>query len=160
MRYYRDSDYFLYFEPMPVARWLGYIDPLPDGTVCIYINTRVSEKRRRNAIKHELRHLAFNHMWAEEKPIEEIEAEADADDDRVSFGPGFRWVECEDNIELCGNVAIMPLIRPVVQQPADKGRYIPLFADGKEFLDYFVQHASEESLELLRRAGWKDDRGA
>lgn len=95
MRYYRDLDYFLYIEPMPVARWLGFIDPMPDGTVCIYVNTRVSEKRRRNAIKHELRHLAFNHMWTEERPIEEIEDEAD-NGKGVRFGPNYAWVELEE----------------------------------------------------------------
>lgn len=158
MRYYRDSDYFLYIEPMPVARWLGFIDPMPDGTVCIYVNTRVSEKRRRNAIKHELRHLAFNHMWAEERPIEEIEAEADAEDDRVTFGPGFSWVECEDDVVMCDNMAVMPLVRPLA--PANGSRQIPLFASGKDFFEYYIQHASEKSLELLRRAGWNGDRGA
>ena len=151
MRYYRDLDYFLYIEPMPVARWLGFIDPMPDGTVCIYVNTKVSEKRRRNAIKHELRHLAFNHMWAEERPIEEIEAEADAEDDRVTFGPDFDWVECEDDIVIYDNMAVMPIVRPLT---AKAGREIPLFASTKDFFEYFVQHASEQSLELLRRAGW------
>lgn len=158
MRYYRDLDYFLYIEPMPVARWLGFIDPMPDGTVCIYVNTRVSEKRQRNAIRHELRHLAFNHMWTEERPIEEIEDEADADDERVTFGPRFSWIECEDDVVMCDNMAVMPLARPLV--PANGGRQIPLFASGKDFFEYFVRHASEKSLELLRRAGWNGDRGA
>lgn len=159
MRYYRDVDYFLYFREMPFD-WIGYIKILPDGTACIHINSKASEIRQRRAIKHELRHLAFNHMWAEDKPMEEIEAEADAEDERVTFGPDFNWVECEDDVVFYGNMAVMPDVRPVVPTSVNSGRDIPLFASSKDFLEYFVQHASEQSLELLWRAGWKDDRGA
>lgn len=157
MRYYRDVDYFLYFREFPLD-WIGYIKILPDGTACIHINSKASEIRQRRAIKHELRHLAFNHMWAEDKPMKEIEAEADAEDDRVTFGPGFSWVECEDDVVMCDNMAVMPLVRPLA--PANGSRQIPLFASGKDFFEYYIQHASEKSLELLRRAGWNGDRGA
>lgn len=94
MRYYRDVDYFLYFREMPFD-WIGYIKILPDGTACIHINSKASEIRQRRAIKHELRHLAFNHMWAEDKPIEEIEDEAD-NGKGVRFGPNYAWVELEE----------------------------------------------------------------
>lgn len=157
MRYYRDVDYFLYFREFPLD-WIGYIKILPDGTACIHINLKASEIRQRRAIKHELRHLAFNHMWAEDKPMKEIEAEADAEDDRVTFAPDFGWVECEDDVVMCDNMAVMPLVRPLA--PANGGRQIPLFASGKDFFEYYIQHASEKSLELLRRAGWNGDRGA
>ena len=94
MRYYRDVDYFLYFREMPFD-WIGYIKILPDGTACIHINSKASEIRQRRAIKHELRHLAYNHMWAEDKPIEEIEDEAD-NGKGVRFGPNYAWVELEE----------------------------------------------------------------
>lgn len=93
MRYYRDVDYFLYFRELPFD-WIGYIKILPDGTACIHINSGASKERQVRAIKHELRHLAFNHMWAEDKPIEEIEDEAD-NGKGVKFGPNYAWVELQ-----------------------------------------------------------------
>lgn len=139
MRYYRDLDYFLYIEPMPVARWLGFIDPMPDGTVCIYVNTRVSEIRQRRAIKHELRHLAFNHMWTEERPIEEIENEAD-NGKGVRFGKDFAWVELKE--------------KPAQKYIMHNGKEIPLFDNGDQLMEYIVAQASPQMLDKLRQAGW------
>ena len=149
MKYYRDSDYFLYFENMPVARWLGYIKANSDGTVSIYINSRANVDRQQRALKHELRHLAFNHLWDEDRPITDIEDEADGDG--ATFGPNFAWVECEDELETRGNVAAVSL-PTLVASP--QGGLIPLYESADAFLQEFVRRASPRTLALMRQAGW------
>lgn len=90
------------------------------------INTGVSEKRQRAAIKHELRHLAFNHMWAEEKPIEEIEDEAD-NGKGVKFGPNYAWVELPEK-ELPAGVYRAGEAPPGVET-------VPLYRGADDFLE-------------------------
>ncbi len=89
------------------------------------INTRVSEKRQRAAIKHELRHLAFNHMWVEEKPIEEIEDEAD-NGKGVKFGPNYAWVELPEKELPAGVYRAEKRRRVLKQSRSTVGRMISL----------------------------------
>ena len=138
MRYYRDVDYFLYFREFPLD-WIGYIKILPDGTACIHINSGASKERQVRAIKHELRHLAFNHMWAEDKPIEEIEDEAD-NGKGVRFGKDFAWVELKE--------------KPAQKYIMHNGKEIPIFDNGEQLMEYIVAQASPQMLDKLRQAGW------
>lgn len=54
MKYYRDVDYFLYFEEFPHMGVPGTIVANIDGTVNIYINTLYCVEKREEAIRHEL----------------------------------------------------------------------------------------------------------
>lgn len=95
MRYYRDVDYFIYFEEFPHMGISGVITANSDGTSNIYINTLYSAERQREAIKHELRHLVRQHQYCDWKSLEEKEAEAEEDDTGCIFGEDFSYAEYE-----------------------------------------------------------------
>ena len=153
MKFYRDIDYYLYFEQFqwPMEKAAGYIEPMPDGTVCIHVNTLKSDARQLQTVKHELRHLAFNHPWNDIDSVDQIEAEANDEESGVAFGPAFAWVEGADRAERQGQLIILP-----VPPAAPKGmRLIPVYSSGEEFLAYYVTRAAPESLAVLRSAGWR-----
>ena len=94
MRYYKDLHYFVYRLDFPHMGVLGVICPNTDGTVNIYINSLYSPALQEKALRHELRHMAFGHLWCDVKTLTEKELEADKDDDpRVTFGSAFEYVE-------------------------------------------------------------------
>lgn len=94
MRYYRDVDYFLCFEDFPRMGVPGAIGPNLDGTCCIYINTLYCEKKQRETLHHELRHMALWHLWRDDMELRDKETEADAlQDGRVIIAPDYSWVE-------------------------------------------------------------------
>ena len=51
----------------------GAVMSCEDGVANIYINIRVCPQRQRDALKHELDHIANDDLYSE-APIEEIEA--------------------------------------------------------------------------------------
>ena len=94
MKYYRDVDYFLYFEEFPHMGVPGTIVANIDGTVNIYINTLYCVEKREEAIRHELRHMVKQHLFNDALSISEKELDADKiyDSDCV-FGENFSYVE-------------------------------------------------------------------
>ena len=65
-------DYFVYIVPFPVWNTGGMVMPNDDGTFSIYINSRLSADRQREALIHELKHIADGDFY-NERPIEQIE---------------------------------------------------------------------------------------
>ena len=99
MRYYRDVDYYLYFEEFPHAGIPGIIIENSDGTANIYINTLCSAEKQARTIKHELRHLAKEHLSCDWMTIEGKELDADnIFDSSCTFGEDFSYVECAEEI--------------------------------------------------------------
>lgn len=87
-------DYFLFFEDFPHAGVSGVTALNTDGTVNIYINTLHSRDRQIHAIKHELRHVIYEHFYCDWMTIEEKEAEADRiGDDACIYAEDFSTVE-------------------------------------------------------------------
>ena len=94
MKYYQDVDYFLFFEEFPRMGVPGIIGANRDGTCSIYINTLYCEKKQRETLIHELRHMALWHLWRDDMELRNKEAEADTlQDDRVVIAPDYSWVE-------------------------------------------------------------------
>lgn len=154
MRYYRDVDYFIYRFEIPHAL-PGYIIRNSDDTFNVCVNDVLSPERQNRALRHELRHMALEHFWAQGMTITEIELEADEiDDGRVQFGDDFEWVE---GFAPERRGQIIALSAPQIAAPvAPMGvRLIPVYSSGEEFLADYVQRATPESLAMLRRAGWR-----
>ncbi len=94
MRYYKDVDYFLFFEDFPRMGVPGAIWANEDGTCTICINTLYCEKTQCDTLRHELRHMALWHLWRDDMELREKELQADdIHDDTVTFAPDFAWVE-------------------------------------------------------------------
>lgn len=94
MRLYKDVDYYIYFEDLKHMGVAGAIMANSDGTANIYINTLYDIPRREQALRHELRHLAKNHLYNDTLTLYEKEADADrVNADDCTFGPGYTWVE-------------------------------------------------------------------
>ena len=66
MRLIEGLDYIVRYVPFPNSALDGAIVSCPDGLACIYINTRVCQKRQRQALKHELEHLENDDLYLEE----------------------------------------------------------------------------------------------
>ena len=91
---YRDLDYFLVFEDFPRIGVPGFIGQNADGTCSIFINTLYCPRKQKETLRHELRHLALDHLWENDRTLREREAEAgDLYDQDVRFAPDFSWVE-------------------------------------------------------------------
>lgn len=94
MKYYRDVDYFLFFEDFPRMGVPGAIGPNLDGTCSIYINTLYCEKTQCETLRHELRHMALWHLWRDDMELREKELQAsDIRAGDVTFAPDYGWVE-------------------------------------------------------------------
>lgn len=100
MRYYRNIDYYLYFEEFPHMGISGVIVSNSDGTANIYINTLYSEARQRETIRHELRHLVRQHQYDDRLTLEEKEAEAEEEDPCCRFGEDFSYAEYCPELEV------------------------------------------------------------
>ena len=94
MKYYRDVDYFLYFEDFPHMGIPGVTALNSDGTVNIYINTLYTPAIQARTVKHELRHMALNHFSSDWLTIQEKESEAeDINDALCTYADDFSFVE-------------------------------------------------------------------
>lgn len=94
MKMYRDVDYFLFFQDFPRVGVPGFIGQNADGTCSIFINTLYCPRKQKETLRHELRHLALDHFWREDRPLRDLEAEADdLYGSDVSIAPDFSWVE-------------------------------------------------------------------
>lgn len=94
MKYYKDVDYFLYFENFPHMGIPGAIALNSDDTVNIFINTLYNTAVQARTVRHELRHMAYGHFHSDWMTITEKEVEADNEDDpNCIFDDDFAWVE-------------------------------------------------------------------
>ncbi len=94
MKMYRDVDYFLFFQDFPRIGVPGFIGLNQDGTCSIFINTLYCPRKQKETLRHELRHLALDHLWRDDRPLRDREAEAgDLYGSDVSIAPDFSWVE-------------------------------------------------------------------
>ena len=94
MIYRRDIDYFLFFEDFPHMGVPGVAALNSDGTVNIFINTLYCQEVQERTIKHELRHMVYEHFFCDWLTIEEKEAEADRiGDDACIYADDFSSVE-------------------------------------------------------------------
>lgn len=60
----RDCDYFVRVIPFPPEITVNGILVLnDDDTYSVYLNSRASEEQRREALHHELRHIARNDLY-------------------------------------------------------------------------------------------------
>lgn len=131
MRYYRDIDYFIYFEEFPHMGVTGLIAANSDGTVNIYINTLHNAERQEKALRHELRHMAKQHVFCDTMTVAEKEQEADHPCDlSCTFADDFSYVDIEDAPAVLSEKAI---------------RKIPLFT--WEGFERFVRSIHEEVME-------------
>lgn len=65
--------------PLP-ATVEGVTIPNDDGTFDIYINESLPPERQEDALRHELRHIAKDHLYDDISPVEQLEREADTRD--------------------------------------------------------------------------------
>ena len=100
MKLYRDVDYYLCFEEFPRMGVPGAIAANGDGTCTIYINTLYCRRRQRETLRHELRHLALQHLWREDLSLRAREAAAgELEGGDVKMAPDFSWVEAAPDRE-------------------------------------------------------------
>ena len=98
MKLYRDIDYYLFFQDFPCMGAHGFVGSNQDGTVSIYINTLYCERMQRKTIRHELRHVALNHLWRDD--MEEQDKENEANDglcEKIQIANDYAWVEVTEN---------------------------------------------------------------
>lgn len=94
MRLYRDLDYYIYCEDFPAMGVKGFVGSNQDGSASIYINALYDERIRKAALRHELRHVALNHLWRDDMELEEKELTAgDIFRDDVKIADDFSWIE-------------------------------------------------------------------
>lgn len=94
MKLYRDVDYFIYFEDFPCMGTRGFVGSNVDGTSSIYINTLYCEPKQRECLRHELRHVALDHLWRDDMEEKTKESEADGiTSHSFQFASDFSWVE-------------------------------------------------------------------
>lgn len=67
-------EYFIRLISLP-PHINGVTVPNDDGTFEVYINSSLCEKRKIEAIKHELRHIKKDHFYDDIKSIETVEQE-------------------------------------------------------------------------------------
>lgn len=68
------TDYFVRLVELPL-RVEGVTLPNSDGSFSVYINSLLSEDRRAEVLRHELRHIAAEHFYTE-MPVEYMERQA------------------------------------------------------------------------------------
>ena len=62
-----------------------------EGDYNVYLNTDIDDEKQRAALRHELNHIRHGHFY-DERPLDEDEAEADADSsDDVDLLPFLDW---------------------------------------------------------------------
>ena len=110
---------------------------LLSGTAAnIYINTLCSIEKQNRTIKHELRHLAKEHLSCDWMTIEEKELEADdIFDSSCVFGDNFSCVECVEEI-VPHEAKKVPLRLPDIfeENPTE----IPIFNSLEAFKNYII----------------------
>ena len=68
------TDYFVRLIELPI-KVEGVTVPNSDGSFSVYINALLSEVKRGEVLRHELRHIASEHFYTE-MPLEYMERQA------------------------------------------------------------------------------------
>lgn len=68
------TDYFVRLVELPL-RVEGVTLPNSDGSFSVYINSLLSEEKRAEVLRHELRHISAEHFYTE-MPVEHMERQA------------------------------------------------------------------------------------
>ena len=68
------TDYFVRLIELPI-KVEGVTVPNSDGSFSVYINALLSEVKRGEVLRHELRHIASEHFYTE-MPVEYMERQA------------------------------------------------------------------------------------
>ena len=90
MAYYEGVDYIVRKCAFPNRASEAFIVSNGDGTVTIFLNTLFSEDILRRRLEHELRHLNGEHLYQEDRPLWEKEAEAEGETISAASPEG-RW---------------------------------------------------------------------
>lgn len=69
-------DAYVRFIPLPLEVE-GVTTPNPDGSCDIYINCLLCVEKQREALLHEVGHVVKDHLFDDEKSLEDKEKEAD-----------------------------------------------------------------------------------
>lgn len=92
-------DYYLRLVELPV-RVEGVTLPNADGSFNIYINSLLSEEKRRHVLEHELRHIEKDHFYLE-MSVRQMERQAGGENVNLALHPPAGMLahfSCEDDL--------------------------------------------------------------
>ena len=79
------NDYFVRLVALPI-RVEGVTVPNSDGSFSVYINAALSEQRRAEVLRHELRHIASEHFYTD-MPVARMERQACGEPLNIALHP-------------------------------------------------------------------------
>ena len=74
MKYIEGIDYWVRYREFPCTTIFAWAVSLGDGTFDIWLNTRVSEKKQLEGLRHDLKHLEDNHFFRDDLTLAQKEA--------------------------------------------------------------------------------------
>lgn len=74
MSYIEGVDYWVRYREFPCTTIYAWAVSLGDGTFDIWLNTRVSEEKQLDGLRHDLKHLEDNHFFRDDLTLAEKEA--------------------------------------------------------------------------------------
>lgn len=77
MRYIEGVDYWVRYVQFPNMASESVVVSHGDGTFTIYVNTLFPPERQAERLRHELQHLASEHLYRDDLSIQQIERQAD-----------------------------------------------------------------------------------
>ena len=77
MRYIEGVDYWVRYVQFPNMASESVVVSHGDGTFTIYVNTLFPPERQAERLRHELQHLANEHLYRDDLSIRQIERQAD-----------------------------------------------------------------------------------
>lgn len=80
MKYIDGIDYWVRYIEFPNMASESVVVSHGDGTFTIYINTRFSQERQEERLRHEIKHLTDEHFYRDDLSIQQIEHQADGID--------------------------------------------------------------------------------
>lgn len=96
-------EYYLRFVELPL-RVEGVTVPNNDGSFNIYINSLLPEEKRRQVLRHELRHIEAEHFYLD-MPVERMERQAAGEALNLALHPPDGHIACfESEAALAGYI--------------------------------------------------------
>lgn len=74
MKYIEGIDYWVRYREFPCTTIFAWAVSLGDGTFDIWLNTRVSEEKQMEGLRHDLKHLEDNHFYRDDLTLAQKEA--------------------------------------------------------------------------------------
>ena len=74
MKYIEGIDYWVRYREFPCTTIFAWAVSLGDGTFDVWLNTRVSEEKQMEGLRHDLKHLEDNHFYRDDLTLEQKEA--------------------------------------------------------------------------------------